>query len=97
VRDLVNTIFDQLESKHGTMLVNRALGVITAARQGIGSRNVEDILSCDDEVLNDVYQWWTPPVRRLPPLYETCFLRNSLFNMFIKDYGKDLGMTLKDT
>jgi hypothetical protein len=22
----------------------------------------------DDEVLNDVYQWWVPPVRRLPPL-----------------------------
>jgi hypothetical protein len=22
----------------------------------------------DDEVLDDVYQWWTPPMRRLPPL-----------------------------
>ena len=29
---------------------------------------MEDILSLSDEVLNDVYQWWLPPVRRLPPL-----------------------------
>ena len=32
------------------------------------ANELEDILSCDDEVLNDVYQWWEPPVRRLPPL-----------------------------
>lgn len=51
------------------LLVVRALSVITAAREGIGAKAVEDILSCDDAVLNDVYQWWTPPVRRLPPLY----------------------------
>ena len=29
---------------------------------------LEDVLSCDDEVLNDVYQYHTPPLRRLPPL-----------------------------
>ena len=25
-------------------------------------------MSLSDEVLNDVYQFWTPPLRRLPPL-----------------------------
>ena len=29
---------------------------------------IEDILSCDDVALNDVYQYHTPPLRRLPPL-----------------------------
>ncbi len=29
---------------------------------------LEDVLSCDDDVLNDVYQYHTPPLRRLPPL-----------------------------
>ena len=29
---------------------------------------LEDVLSCDDEVLSEVYEWWLPPVRRLPPL-----------------------------
>eukprot|EP00300_Choanocystis_sp_HF-7_P042216 c8984_g1_i1.p1 GENE.c8984_g1_i1~~c8984_g1_i1.p1 ORF type:complete len:971 (+),score=233.04 c8984_g1_i1:88-2913(+) len=28
---------------------------------------MEDLLSLDDDVLNDVYQYWEPPVRRLPP------------------------------
>lgn len=29
---------------------------------------MEDVLSCDDDVLDDVYQYWTPPIRRIPPL-----------------------------
>ena len=29
---------------------------------------LEDLLSLDDEVLNDVFQYWLPPVRRIPPL-----------------------------
>jgi hypothetical protein len=35
---------------------------------GLSESELEDILSCDDDVLNDVYAYWTPPVRRLPPL-----------------------------
>ena len=34
----------------------------------MSENELEDILSCDDTVLNDVYQYWTPPIRRLPPL-----------------------------
>ena len=37
-------------------------------RSGLTETELEDILSCDDDVLNDVYQYWTPPVRRLPAL-----------------------------
>ena len=29
---------------------------------------IEDVLSIDDVVLNDVYQYHMPPSRRLPPL-----------------------------
>jgi len=25
-------------------------------------------LSCDEALLHDVFQYWTPPIRRLPPL-----------------------------
>ena len=38
------------------------------AKHGLSEFELEDILSCDDDVLNDVYQFWTPPTRRLPPL-----------------------------
>ena len=38
------------------------------ASQGLTTNELEDILSCDDAVLHDVFQYWTPPIRRLPPL-----------------------------
>ena len=38
------------------------------AKNGLSESELEDILSCDDDVLNDVYMYWTPPIRRLPPL-----------------------------
>jgi hypothetical protein len=41
---------------------------ISPARCGLSESELEDILSCDDDVLNDVYAYWMPPVRRLPPL-----------------------------
>lgn len=37
-------------------------------RNGLSEAELEDLLSLDDDVLNDVYQFWTPPIRRLPPL-----------------------------
>ena len=39
-----------------------------AAKIGLTENELEDILACDDDVLNDVYVYWTPPIRRLPPL-----------------------------
>lgn len=38
------------------------------AKSGLSEGELEDILACDDDVLNDVYTYWTPPLRRLPPL-----------------------------
>ena len=38
------------------------------AKSGLSEAELEDVLACDDDVLNDVYQYWTPPMRRLPPL-----------------------------
>ena len=42
--------------------------VLILAKNGLTEAELEDIMSCDDEVLNDVYMYWEPPVRRLPPL-----------------------------
>jgi NACHT domain- and WD repeat-containing protein len=64
----VYIILDRLENKHGNTLVARALRVITAARYGISARNLEDIISCDDDVLNETYGL-NVPLRRLPPMY----------------------------
>ena len=53
---------------HGRVLVQHALAYITAAKNGLTETELEDILSCDDDVLEDVYQYWIPPIRRIPPL-----------------------------
>lgn len=44
------------------------LPIFLEAKSGLSEAELEDILSCDDDVLNDVYMYWTPPIRRLPPL-----------------------------
>ncbi|KAK7479964.1 hypothetical protein BaRGS_00028791, partial [Batillaria attramentaria] len=68
VRDSINVMFSELETMHGKTFVSRALGYLTVSRGGLTETELEDVLSCDDDVLNDVYTYWTPPVRRLPPL-----------------------------
>ncbi|ESO97321.1 hypothetical protein LOTGIDRAFT_96720, partial [Lottia gigantea] len=68
VRTVINDLFNRIEKLHGELLVSRALGYLTLSSGGLTEAELEDILSCDDDVLNDVYMYWTPPVRRLPPL-----------------------------
>lgn len=68
IKDSINKLFSDLERLHGTFLVSHALGLITVSKHGLSDVEIDDILSLDDEVLNDVYQYWTPPMRRIPPL-----------------------------
>ncbi|XP_052105636.1 NACHT domain- and WD repeat-containing protein 1-like isoform X2 [Mytilus californianus] len=68
VRDSINSLFHRLEVRYGDLFVSRTLGYVTIALNGLSETELEDILSCDDDVLNDLYQYWTPPIRRLPPL-----------------------------
>ena len=72
VSDLIHRLFARLEQRHGKILVSRALGYITCSGPaGLTPVELEDVLSCDDEVLDEVYQWWAPPMRRLPPFIWT--------------------------
>ncbi|XP_062592194.1 NACHT and WD repeat domain-containing protein 2-like [Saccostrea cucullata] len=68
IRESINALFQRLEKSHGLLMMSRSMGYLTAARNGLSESELEDILSCDDDVLNDVYQYWKPPIRRLPPL-----------------------------
>lgn len=68
IKESINSFFTRLERLHGYHLVSHGLGYITAAKYGLSDTELDDILSIDDDVLNDVYQYWTPPVRRIPPL-----------------------------
>ncbi|CAD5116466.1 DgyrCDS5351 [Dimorphilus gyrociliatus] len=67
----IERLFRNLEKTHGEILVSKALGYLTVARSGLADAELEDILSCDDDVLQDLYIHHLPPdpkVVRLPPL-----------------------------
>ncbi|XP_046325734.2 uncharacterized protein LOC124110420 isoform X1 [Haliotis rufescens] len=68
VKEAVRAFFQRIEQNHGHIFTRHALGYITLARRGLSESELEDILSCDDEVLNEVFSFWVPPIRRLPPL-----------------------------
>jgi len=58
----------QVEKNHGHVFVCHALSYLTASKNGLSDVEMEDVLSLDDVVLNDVFQHWLPPIRRVPPL-----------------------------
>lgn len=60
--------FTHLEAVQGAKLVGRVLQLLTASREGLSSHELDELVSCDEDVLNDVFEWHVPPVRRLPPL-----------------------------
>ena len=66
VHEGINLLFDTLEGKYGKVLVSHSLAYLTASG-GLSEAEVDDILSLDDEVLNSVYAFWEPPIRRIPP------------------------------
>eukprot|EP00118_Oscarella_pearsei_P010463 m.64383 g.64383 ORF g.64383 m.64383 type:complete len:1662 (+) comp35248_c0_seq9:54-5039(+) len=88
VRATILRLFDRLEKMHGRKLVSHSLGYLTAAKDGLSEAELEDILSCDDEVLSDVYQYWTPTVRRLPPLLWS-HVRHDLGEFLVDSAGGD--------
>ncbi|KAK2159956.1 hypothetical protein LSH36_143g06049 [Paralvinella palmiformis] len=81
IHNSVIKLFDRIENQHGKVLVSHAFGYITAAKSGLSEAELEDLLSLDEKVLNDVYQYHLPPVRRIPPLLWTR-IRNDLPNYF---------------
>ncbi|XP_023701873.1 NACHT and WD repeat domain-containing protein 2 isoform X2 [Cryptotermes secundus] len=79
VMDSIMLLFERVEKQHGRILVFHALAYITAAKSGLSESELEDLISLDDKVLDDVYQYHLPPVRRIPPLLWTR-IRNDLPN-----------------
>lgn len=71
VRGLIEKHFERLERIHGKVFTAAALGYLTCGRGGLSAVEIEDALSCDNEVLNDVYVYHDPPVEqriRIPTL-----------------------------
>ncbi len=94
ISDCISKLFERIENQHGRVLVSHALAYITASN-GLSEAELEDLISLDEtvrrrrqkkngihflfKVLNDIYQYHLPPIRRIPPLLWTR-IRNDLPN-----------------
>ena len=74
VRELIVDLFGRLEMSHGRALLRAAFAYITLAKHGVSETELNHLLSLEDAVLADVYEWWVPPVRVIPPLLPTRLL-----------------------
>jgi len=77
IPDLVKMVFEKIEKTHGEVLVERALSYLYTAREGLIWQELFDLLSLDDDVLDDVYKPIVPTFRRIPS-YKAKMLSNDL-------------------
>ena len=59
-------LFKYYERMHGKILFSRVIIYMTMFKNGISENEIEDILSLDDDVLYDIFEFHAPPVRKLP-------------------------------
>ncbi len=81
--EALNDCYEHLEEYFGKVLVEKALGYLTASREGITESELEHVLSLDNEVLNDVYQYWDPPTKGVVRIPSLLWKR---IHHFISDY-----------
>jgi len=67
VSSLITSLFDKLEKKHGQVLIKRLVSYLTVQKHGLSQSELEDVLSCDEDVLDEVHRFRAPQIRRIPP------------------------------
>jgi WD40 repeat protein len=77
LEDILVEFFSKLQKTLGSAVAKYAAGYITLSSHGLTEVELEDVLSCNNEVLQEVYHGINPPstkVMRIPPLYVARFL-----------------------
>jgi hypothetical protein len=59
----IEYLFRVLEKSHGSTLVSRTMIYMSTFKNGISESELEDILSTDDDVLFEIFEYHVPPVR----------------------------------
>ena len=67
----VATEFLQVVETEHHLLAKTALALLTVSRYGLSDAEMDDLLSANEKVLDDVCQYHQPPFRRIPPLLWT--------------------------
>ncbi len=66
IDECIEFLFKSLEKFHGKLLFARTIIYMTMFKNGISENELEDILSLDDDVLYDIFEFHAPPIRKLP-------------------------------
>ena len=66
IEDCINYLFKLLEIEHGKVLFSRCVFYIISMKNGISESELEDILSIDDSLLENLFEYHSPPIRRFP-------------------------------
>jgi len=66
IDECIKYLFRLLEKEHGKMLFSRSMCYMTSFKNGISESELEDIISIDDDVLFEIFEFHEPPVRRFP-------------------------------
>ncbi|KAJ3091364.1 hypothetical protein HK102_000822 [Quaeritorhiza haematococci] len=68
IAELFNILLEEVEDIYGVELVSRSLCYATLAKTGLSLSQMLDVLSCDDKLLDDVFErFGEPPFTRFPP------------------------------
>ncbi|KAL5007519.1 hypothetical protein ScPMuIL_016325 [Solemya velum] len=81
----------KLEMKYREPFVRRALGYLTASRNGLTGNEIEDVLSLDEAVMDDIMVHYRPSRRHFPTIL-WIRLRNELAN-YISECSADNTIT----
>lgn len=69
IQQAIIKFLDHIEVNRGHHLVSHALAYLTASKTGLSDNEMEDVLSIDDTVMNEIFPDWEPArVRRCPSL-----------------------------
>ena len=66
IEQSIDDLFDGLERRFEPSLVRHAFSYVTASKSGLSEAELEDVLSLDDTVLEDVFGSVIPELRRFP-------------------------------
>ena len=63
IDNCIRYMFKSLEKIHGKVLFSRCMFYMSTFKNGIAENELEDILTIDDEVLYEIFEYHIPPVR----------------------------------
>lgn len=62
----INFLFNKYQMKYGKITLSHFIFYLTIFKNGVSQNELEDILSIDDKVLDEVFEKHEPPIRRFP-------------------------------